>query len=77
MPGAHLLARAHARAWQLYAVYGAWGYSCELQATSYKLQVVTEVYDVYWAEGDAPIGRFYLDMHPRDDKYKCAPTLHA
>lgn len=35
-----------------------------------------EVYDVF--EGEVELGRIYLDMHPRDDKYKHAAqfTLH-
>ena len=29
-------------------------------------------YDVYRAEGDEPLGRIYLDLHPREGKYKHA-----
>ena len=29
-----------------------------------------EVYDVVWADGGAPLGRIFLDMHPRPGKYQ-------
>ena len=57
----------------LSAASSLFGLRFELRANADTWHDDVDVYDVYWATGDAEaIGRFYLDMHPRDDKYKHA-----
>ncbi len=35
-----------------------------------------EVFDVAWADGGAPLGRIFLDMHPRPGKYQHAAMFN-
>ena len=55
---------------------GVLSVTSELFGLTYKMvdesawHSAVETYDVY--QGDLPIGRFYLDMHPREAKYKHA-----